>query len=727
MLPRVEDRHPKPRSGRAKGGQRLVKALVQAVGTGAVRLVETTTPNPGPAEVRVCTTRSVLSAGTERAVRELASASLLGKARQRPELVRQVAAKALAEGLGPTLKAVRGRLDDDMPLGYSAAGVVDHTGEAVHNLTPGRRVAVGGAGHAELQLVAANLAVPIPDAVSDDEAAFATIAAIAMQGLRLAEVGPGGRVCVIGLGLIGQIAARIATASGLEVLGIDISPWNVERLGSHGVGLVEAGSQTTDAVTAWSRGRGADAVLITAASESSGPVQRAPALTRDRGTIVVVGDVGMELRRTPLYEKEITLRVARSYGPGRYERSYEEWGIDYPPGLVRWSAGRNMEAFLDLLASGRMSVADLITHRFPFARANEAYTLLNSKADPYLGIQFEYADVRPPPLTTITLAPARSHGHGIGLVGAGNYVRATMLGALEAAGYERLVAVTSANGISARRVAEKAGFQRVVSSAEQIADDPDIAAVVIATPHSTHAQLTVQALSAGKHVFCEKPLALTEAELERVVDAWRHSGRQLVVGYNRRCSPALEAALGALAGPGGPLVVSYRISAGTLPPKHWYHDRVEGGRLLGEVCHFIDACNALVGRAPERVHCIGSATGEVLLSQDAVVTLAYGDGSIATVVYAAGGHVATAKERIEVLGRGRTLVIDDFCTCTIDGKVVWKGAQDKGHAQILRRFKASLDSRETCELTLPGLQSSSATLAAAASLLSGAAEPVLLR
>ena len=700
-----------------------MRVLVQAVSTGVVRLVETTTPVPGPAEVCVQTTRSVLSAGTERAVRQLASASLLGKARQRPELVRQVAAKALADGIGPTLKAVRGRLDDDMPLGYSAAGIVSQVGEAVSSLAPGQRVAAGGAGHAELQLVAANLAVPIPDRVSDEEAAFATIAAIAIQGLRLADLGPGSKLCIIGLGLIGQLAARIATASGLDVVGIDVNPWNIERLGANGLGLVEAGNDTTEAVTAWSRGRGVDAVLVTAASESSAPLQRAPALVRDRGTIVVVGDVGMELQRTPLYEKELTVRVARSYGPGRYERSYEDWGVDYPPGMVRWTAGRNMEAFLDLLASGRMSVTDLITHRFPFDRAGEAYELLESHAEPYLGIEFVYPDERPIPLQSIQLSSPTT-GEGIALLGAGNYVRATMLGALKAAGFERLVSISSANGVSARRVAEKSGFEKVVSSVDQVIEDPDVSAVLIATPHSTHADLVTRALLGKKHVFCEKPLALSEDELERIIAAWRESGRQLVVGFNRRHSPAIQALKAALGPVGGSLTISYRVNAGTLPSKHWYHDRTEGGRLLGEVCHFIDTCSAIVGAAPTRVHCVGSTTGEALLTQDAAVTMRYGDGSLATVLYAAGGHPRTAKERVEVMGRGHTVVIDDFQSCAADGKTVWKGAQDKGHTELLRRFKASLGQSKTSELTTTGLETTAATLAAARSLLTGEDRPI---
>jgi len=572
-----------------------------------------------------------------------------------------------------------------------------------------------------MQLVAGNLIAPISERVSDDEAAFATVAAIALQGLRLADLGPGSKICVVGLGLIGQLACRLATAAGFDVFGVDVNPWNVGRLGSSGTGAVEAGADTTEAVLSWSRGRGADAVLITAASDSSAPLQRAPALARDRGTIVVVGDVGMELQRTPLYEKELTLRVARSYGPGRYERSYEEWGVDYPPGMVRWTAGRNMEAFLDLLASGRLSVSDLITHRFPFEQAADAYELLESRSEPYLGIVLEYDTAGREPKTSIQLGARKPGAAGIALLGAGKYVRATLLPALKAAGFDKLVSVSSASGITARHVAERAGFEKVVSSIEQMVDDPDVSAVIVATPHSTHAELATRAISAGKHVFCEKPLALSEEELEQVLNAWRGSGVQLVAGFNRRCSPAVETAAAVFAPIGEPLVLNYRVNAGRLPSSHWYHDRIQGGRLLGEVCHFIDTCNAVVGDPPERVHAVGSVTGEVLLTRDCVVTMRYRDGSLATISYAAGGHAGTAKERLEIMGRGHSVVIDDFRSCTIDGKTAWKGPQDKGHAELLRRFKASLGSPEVSPLTYPGLETTAATLAAATSLLTGAA------
>ena len=361
----------------------------------------------------MATSFSVISPGTERAVRHLASAGLIGKARARPDLVRQVVRKAQTDGLRNTARAVRDATAERHALGYSAAGTVVEVGDVVRGVTPGQRVATGGAGHAELQVVQAPLAVPIPDQVSSEEAAFSTIAAVAIHGLRLAEVGAGAKICVIGLGLVGQLAVRVAIAAGCEVVGVDLRPWTVARAAESGAfALTEAGNDTTEAIIDWTKGRGVDAVLLTAATRSSDPIRRAPSIARDRATVVVVGDVGLDLQRTPLYEKELTLRFARSYGPGRYDPSYEQWAVDYPIGHVRWTEGRNLEAFLDLLAAGRVGVKDLISHTFPFERAADAYSLIAREVENSLGVQLSYGPApvrRPHPDTT-----AVSTGKGIG-------------------------------------------------------------------------------------------------------------------------------------------------------------------------------------------------------------------------------------------------------------------------------------------------------------------------
>jgi len=697
-----------------------MKQLVQSVRSGDLRLVEVPAPQIGPTEVLVATGCSLVSAGTERAVRKLASANLVQKARARPDLVRQVLRKARLDGALATVRAVRTRLDDEMPLGYSAAGTVLEVGEAVAGARPGDRVATGGAGHATLQAVAGLLATRLPEGVSDADAAFATLGAVALHGFRLAEAGPGSRVAVIGLGLVGQLTGRLARAAGCEVVGIDVDPWAVERAEGVSVdlALVEAGDDTTAAVSAWTRGLGVDAVLVTAATRSSDPVRRAPDLARDRATVVLVGDVGLELDRRPLYEKELSLRVARSYGPGRYERSYEEWGIDYPAGQVRWTEGRNQEAFVGLLARGRVAVADLVTHRFAFDDALAAYELLES-GTPSLGIELVYPSAVPDRATPVRLAPRAAASNGVGLIGAGAFARGVLVPALRSAGLRRMVSVASASGLSAVRLAERAGFEQVAPSAQAVIDDPEVSVVVIATPHDLHATLASAALRAGKHVLCEKPLALSEVELDEVEEAWRSSGCQLWVDFNRRYSPAVTEARRHLSRAGSPVVITYRVNAGLIAPAHWYADRRQGGRLLGEVCHFVDTCAALAGAPPAEVLAVAGPAGDAQSGSDLALALRFDDGSLATITYASGGHGSTAKERIEILGGGHTLVIDDFRSLTVDSASAWSGSQDKGHTTLVAAFARSLDQGSDGTTIEQSLASSRATLAALGSVLDG--------
>jgi predicted dehydrogenase/threonine dehydrogenase-like Zn-dependent dehydrogenase len=703
-----------------------MKQLVQSVRSGDLRLVEVPAPQIGPTGVLVATGCSLVSAGTERAVRKLASANLVEKARARPDLVRQVLRKVRVDGVLPTVRAVRTRLDDEMPLGYSAAGAVLEVGEAVVGIRPGDRVATGGAGHASVQAVAGLLVTRLPEGVSDADAAFATLGAIALHGFRLAEVGPGSRIAVIGLGLVGQLTGRLARAAGCEVVGIDVNPWAVERAEGASVDLafVEAGDDTTAAVAAWTRGLGVDAVLVTAATRSSDPMRRAPSLARDRATLVLVGDVGLELDRRPLYEKELSLRVARSYGPGRYERSYEEWGIDYPAGQVRWTEGRNQEAFIGLLARGRVAVADLVTHRFAFEDALAAYELLESDT-PSLGIELVYPSEVRDRVTPIRLAPrATGASKGVGLIGAGAFARGVLVPALQSAGLGRMVSVASASGLSAVRLAERVGFEQVAPSAQALIDDPDVSVVVIATPHDSHATLAAAALRSGKHVLCEKPLALTEVELDDVEEAWRSSRCRLWVDFNRRYSPAVVEARRHLSRAGSPVVITYRVNAGPIAPTHWYADRRQGGRLLGEVCHFVDTCAALAGAPPVEVLAVAGPAGEAQAGSDLALALRFDDGSLATISYASRGHGSTAKERIEILGGGHTLLIDDFRSLSIDGAVAWSGSQDKGHTALVSAFARSLDQGHDGTVTEQSLASSRATLAALGSVLDGQAASV---
>lgn len=693
---------------------------MQSVRSGDLRLVEIPTPSIGPTEVLVETTVSLVSAGTERAARKLASANLLEKARARPDLVRQVARKAKADGLRPTIRALRSRLDEELPLGYSAAGTVVQVGEAVAGVRPGDRVATGGAGHAELQVVSGLLVARTPDGVDDASSAFATVGSIALHALRLADVGPGARIAVLGLGLVGQLTGRLALAAGCEVAGIDVRTWMVERaVGSSAeLALLESGPDTTEAISAWTRGQGVDAVIVTAATKSSDPMRRAPDLARDRATIVLVGDVGLDLDRRPLYEKELSIKVARSYGPGRYELSYEQWGVDYPPGQVRWTEGRNLAAFLGLLDRGRVRVDDLITHQFAFDDALAAYELLESD-EPHLGVELTYPGSASERRTTVQLRAPRAGTDGVGLIGAGAFARATLVPALKAAGFERFVSVASASGLSARRLAERDGFERVAASAEAVISDPDVSVVVIATPHDTHAALAAAALLAHKHVLCEKPLALTAAELDEVEDAWRGSGCQLFVGFNRRFSPAVAQVRQQLSAYLSPAVISYRVNAGTISPDHWYSDRRQGGRLLGEVCHFVDTSAAIAGTPIAQVAAFCGGQGELIMGENVVVALRFLNGALATISYASGGHRDTAKERVQVMCAGHTLTIDDYRSVTVDGSASLSGAQDKGHNALVSEFARAVRGTTLSTFTEMFISSSRATLAAVDSAAEG--------
>jgi len=703
-----------------------VKQVVQPIAGGQVQVLDVPRPSPGPTEVLVRTLASVLSPGTEAAVTALARSGLIAKARARPDLVRQVVRKARADGVAATTQTVRSRLAQDLPLGYSAAGKVIAVGEVVGAIRPGQLVATGGAGkanHAEYQVVPSLLCAVVPDGVPAQDAAFATVASIALHGLRLAEVGPGSKVVVIGLGLVGQLAARLAMAAGCDVAGIDPALHARAAAAKSGVlAMDESGVVTTEQVLAWSRGRGADAVLVCAATPSSGPVARVPAICRDRAAVVIIGDVGLELDRRPFYQRELSLRFARSYGPGRYEQSYEAWGVDYPVGQVRWTEGRNQEAVLDLLAAGRLKVADLVTHTYEIADAAAAYQLIERHTDPYLAIRLAYRACPPdvgaeaPIVIRPALAgrPGQSLSLGVGWIGAGAFSTGTLLPAFRAAGFRHLVTVASASGLSARRVAEQYGFVKAVSGPIRVIDDPDVEIVIVATPHDTHAELAEMALKAGRHVWCEKPLALTSDGLDAVEAAWRVSGRQLMIGFNRRWAPAVVAARNAVAGTTGPKYVVYRVAAGPVPEGHWYNDRRQGGRLLGEACHFIDTAQALVGAAIVQVEAVhgGGDDRHAVAAGEAAIALRFGDGSLATILY--GRALPTVgKEWIEVTAGTRRLVIDDFRSATLDGRTLWNGRSDKGHREQAGAFWRAVQGGVAGLPTEHMIESMRATIAAA--------------
>ena len=655
---------------------------------------------PDPAvragHVLIANQRSLISAGTERMVIELAQKSLLGKARERPDQVRRVLEKVRTEGMAATVGQVREKLGESIGLGYSSAGVVLACGLGVEELAPGDRVASNGP-HAGVVCVPRNLCARVPDAVSSEHAAFAVVGSIALQGVRLAGVELGGTALVIGLGLIGQITVALLRAAGVRVLGTDPDQWKCETARRMGAEVARSGLTAAD-VEALTVGLGADSVLITASTDSNGPIELAAGGVRKKGRIVLVGVVGLQLDRRPFYFKECELVVSCSYGPGRYDPRYEERGIDYPAAYVRWTEQRNIQAVLDLMAAGSLDVSPLLTHRFPVEQAPDAYELVESGREPYLGIVLEYPEAVEPERRVVLESGRASRAPGsigVGVLGAGNFARLVMLPALMRDPRVRPVAICSAGGSSASEVGARLGFGVATSDEAAVLSEPGVEAVFALTRHDQHARQVVAAIEAGKHVFVEKPLALTLDEVEAVEAALAgaESPPLVMVGFNRRFSPAAAAVRRHFADVPMPKVVSIRFNAGAIPPEHWTQDpEVGGGRIIGEACHAIDLATFLVGSPPVRVfaEAIGGANAPEVRDDQAVITLRHADGSVSTVVYTAGGDRALAKERVEVFGGGRAAVIDDFRAVELvaGGRVTKPRmpGQDKGHRAEVSAF-----------------------------------------
>lgn len=697
-----------------------MKQVLQYLKTGKTTVVDVPVPTPKPGMALVRTATSLVSAGTERMVIEFSEKSLIGKARSRPDIVRQVLDKARREGLLTTVETAFNRLDQPMPLGYSSAGTIVGVGEGLGDIKTGQRVACAGGGyavHAEYTLVPRNLLALVPDSVDDESAAFTTLGAIALHGFRLAEPLLGERVAIIGLGLLGLLTAGIANAAGCHVLGIDIDPRRVElakTVGSEAVLRDEA----EEAAQNFSRGRGCDVVLICADTPSADPVELAGNVARDRARVVAVGSVGLNIPRKLYYEKELSFINSRSYGPGRYDPEYEEGGHDYPIGYVRWTEGRNMEAFVDMLASGRLDVRNLITHRFPIVKAPEAYELITGKKDePFLGVLLTYPETAAeqiagdrltikyqPDLEAAVLTAASCK---LGVLGAGNFANAVLLPVLKKIPDVELVGITSRSGLSAQHAAQKYGFGYAASDETQILDDPSINTIAILTRHNLHARQVVAALEAGKHVYCEKPLALNERELEQIVVALEGSGEQgqgshlslpplLMVGFNRRFAPLTQKLMAFITDRHEPLVAHYRVNAGYIPLDHWVHDPKQGGgRIVGEACHFVDFLTSLVGETPSSVEAHGLPDGGRYRQDNVIMTFNFKDGSLGTVSYLANGDKTYPKERVEVFVEGRVAVLDDYRSLELvqygKRKVVRsRMRQDKGHQAVWQVFIAAL-------------------------------------
>ena len=682
-----------------------MKQLLQNMRTGKTTVSDVPVPSLKPNLALVQTAVSLVSAGTERMVVEFAEKSLVGKARSRPDLVRQLIDKARREGLLTTIEAAFNRLDQPMALGYSSAGRIVALGEGISGFQVGQRVASAGgnfAVHAEYAVVPQNLLVALPDQVSFESAAFTTLGAIVLHGFRLAESQIGESVAVIGLGLLGLLSVGIACAAGCRVLGIDLNPDRVALAKKLGADAVHR-NQAEEAARSFGRGRGVDSILICADTSSSDPVELAGVLARDRARVIAVGAVGLNIPRKIYYEKELTFLNSRSYGPGRYDKSYEEKGQDYPVGYVRWTENRNMEAFIDLLASERLDIQSLITHRFSIEQAPQAYELITGKTqEPFLGVLLTYAAESIKDDEWLKAAPAspylvsevsQTSPHArvrLGVLGAGNFASAVMLPALQRNPLIDLIGVVSGTGMSAQHVVRKFHFQYADSSETRLLEDPDINTAAILTRHHLHASQTIAALEAKKHVFCEKPLALNETELEKIWETLRRSAEEgfsplLMVGFNRRFAPLSLQLAAFIQERKEPLVAHYRVNAGYIPLSHWVHDPEQGGgRILGEGCHFIDFITFLVGEAPLYVTGFALPDAGVYHEDNAVFTFSYPDGSIGMVSYLANGDKAFPKERVEVFTGGKVAVLDDFRKLELvaNGKrsiITSRLRQDKGH------------------------------------------------
>jgi predicted dehydrogenase/threonine dehydrogenase-like Zn-dependent dehydrogenase len=640
-----------------------VKQLLQRLDSGETLLEEVPVPSVFGPHLLVETRASVVSAGTERMLVEFGRSNIIQKARSQPEKVRQVVDKMRTEGVGPTIDAVRAKLAAPISLGYCQAGVVVEVGARAGGFRPGDRVATNGS-HAEYARVPHTLAAKIPDGVTFEQAAFTPVAAIGLQGVRLAEPTLGETFVVIGLGLIGLLTIQLLQANGCRVIGIDrdLDRWRLAR--TLGATAFEASDQVLEQVMASTGGVGADAVLLTLASSSDEPVRQAARMSRKRGRLVLVGVTGLDLVRDDFYEKELSFAVSCSYGPGRYDPEYEERGHDYPLAFVRWTEQRNFEAVLALMAGGRLDPAPLVTHRFPFDDAARAYDLISS-SEPSLGVVLLYpaGAGEAVPQRTVELGPSAA-AEGVvtvGVIGAGNFSTRTLLPALAKEG-ARLRVIASGGGTSGTIAGKAFDFEQTTTDIDQVLDDPAVDAVFILTRHDSHARLARRALEAGKHVFVEKPLALSEEDLDAVLAAASTAGRHLLVGFNRRFAPLTAEAAGHIRGRAGPLSVIATVNAGRIPPNHWTQDRdTGGGRIVGEACHWLDLARALVGAEIRGVSVVVARDRQGRPIDDiAHISLWFGDGSTAVVHYLANGANSFPKERIECFWDGKTVFIDNW-------------------------------------------------------------------
>ncbi len=703
-----------------------MKQVIQHLRTGRLRVVDVPKPSTRAGHVLVRTSASLISAGTERMIVDFAGKTLVGKARMRPDLARKVIDKARRDGVAATLRTVLARLDEPLPLGYSAAGVVTEVGAGLEGrYRVGQRVAVAGAGtanHAELNSVPAPLVAPVPDDVADEEAAFGTVAAIALHGVRNLNCGLGDIVAVVGAGLVGLIATQLLMLGGARVIALDVNPGRLSlarRLGAEWTFPLD-GTVDSPAILAAIDGRGVDGVLIAAATDSNEPLVLAGEIARDRAHVCLVGKIGTEFPFADFMKKELSLVVSRSYGPGRYDDEFESGRVKYPAGFVRWTETENLAECLRLMSRTsprRLVVEDLITHRFSIENAEAAYALVLGGSAPHLGVLLNYREnVSPIEALPFEVSEGSPGGCVIGVIGAGSFANAVLLPALVKTGGAVLKSVVTSRGMTAEHARSRFRFARAGTDSRLVFDDPSIDAVVIATPHGHHADLVCQALAAGKAVFVEKPLALTRAELAAVVEARRSAAHFFMVGFNRRFAPLTGTAMEALRGRPGPRFVVIRVNAGPSET----HERIRG-----EMCHFIDLARYLVGAAVRSVQAMSTTIENRAGADDVSATLAFADGSVATIAYTGLGDASFGKEMIEVYAAGVVVRINDFREYTVvsNGRTITRrsrAGQDKGHAGEMAAFVAAVSGRQGSPVEEAELiESSLATIAVLESLQTG--------
>ncbi len=709
-----------------------MKQIVQSARTGELRVRSVPTPKVAPGELLVETRASLISAGTERMVVEFARKNLAGKARARPDLVKKVKDKVKSDGLAATARSVLARLDEPLPLGYSASGRISAVGAGLEGrFRIGQRVAMAGAGianHAETNLVPTNLAVAVPDGVSDEEACFATLGAIAMHAVRNLDRALGEVVAVIGVGLVGQIAVQLLRLAGIRVVALDYDTERLDLAESMGAELVLDLAQpgAAEAVAALTRGIGCDGVLMAAATKSSEPFSTAALIARDRARLCMVGLSGTEFPYADFMKKELSVVVSRSYGPGRYDADYEERGVKYPPGFVRWTETENMIEVLRLMTPGRaprLDVGALITHRFEIESAEAAYELVTGQKEPHLGVVLAYGqgeDEKPAPAALPARTAEKKDVCVLGLIGAGNFARTVVLPRLAKRREIELHTVVTRRGLTAAHNQRNFGFAQAETDIAAIFDNPDINAVIVTTRHNSHADLAARALKAGKSVYVEKPLGLTVDEIEQVRAARAGSPGFLQVGFNRRFAALARRARASLSDIAGPKFMLLRVNAGGLAADSWINSPEEGGgRILGEVCHFVDLARFFCASPIASVQADAAGSAE-----DVTVTLGFADGSLASIAYTGLGDGAYPKERFEIFAGGTVLALDNFRNLVISTGGTEKRhagrGQDKGHGAALNAFVKAVRSGGPAPIDEAELfETSLATLAILRSLQSG--------